>query len=544
MTSAPMNGSQDARGARYRLLFWGFVVFGCLLRVLVYGLRFPWWHDESALAANFIDRSFADFPRTLDYGQVAPLLFLWGEVAAIWAWGFHEYSLRALPLVCGVAGMLLFARLAARTLDRSAALFAVAALAVSYYPIRHSAEVKPYAGDLCVAACLLLIARPLFDPSSPNARRTALFSLALAAPLALGMSFPAVFVLGGVLLAAAPVWRANAERSRLAIWLAYLAAVLSTTASFWAYLKLGVGDQYSDHRAAMVEHWGDAFPPLQNPTAFVAWLAQAASGVIFAYPLGGKNGCSAATAILFAIGLFAWMRGGRRPWAWLALCVFGLAFVAAALERYPLGGHARVVQYLGPLVLLAVGAGASAVLHRLRSEVSRRSARVAALAGLAVCGLVIGGRALAKPYSRIEDRQSREFARWLWREKLPTDEIVCAERQLARAYPWALGFDFHQTRCFRRMFLPPNTVVRTPEATAPPSSERTAYVVFVWNPNPDRERCVEKWLTSMKSSADVRRAETFRVNPGAGIYDGEYRLYWFAPKRTAGKSDDDPKKRR
>src|SRR3954466_15379252 len=78
-----------------------FVVLGVLLRVVRYLLKFPLWCDESMLAANFLDRGYADLFRPLGYRQVAPLLFLLVEYSSIKLLGFSELTLRLVPVVCG-----------------------------------------------------------------------------------------------------------------------------------------------------------------------------------------------------------------------------------------------------------------------------------------------------------------------------------------------------------------------------------------------------------------------------------------------------------
>src|SRR5438067_244951 len=53
-----------------------FVALGVLARLIRYLVDYPIWHDEAFLAVNFWDRDYADLLRPLDYGQVAPWLFL------------------------------------------------------------------------------------------------------------------------------------------------------------------------------------------------------------------------------------------------------------------------------------------------------------------------------------------------------------------------------------------------------------------------------------------------------------------------------------
>src|SRR5262245_47731940 len=88
---------------------WFFVALGILLRVARYLLDYPLWWDEAFLAVNFIRRDYLDLLlRPLDYNQVCPILFLWGELTVVKLLGFSEWSLRLLPLASAVGSVVLF----------------------------------------------------------------------------------------------------------------------------------------------------------------------------------------------------------------------------------------------------------------------------------------------------------------------------------------------------------------------------------------------------------------------------------------------------
>jgi len=135
-----------------------FVALGILTRLVRYVVGYPIWHDEAFLAVNFWDRDYADLLRPLDYGQVAPWLFLVAERSAVVWLGYSEMVLRLIPAVCGMLSVLVFYHVSGRLLHGQARLLAVAVFAVSFYPIRHGAEIKPYASDLLAALVLLDLA--------------------------------------------------------------------------------------------------------------------------------------------------------------------------------------------------------------------------------------------------------------------------------------------------------------------------------------------------------------------------------------------------
>ena len=227
----PRSPSDPAESVRFSRGIGAFVAIGILLRILPFAANPPLWGDEACLAFNFIDRGYLDLLRPLDYGQVAPPLFLWVERAVVGVFGFSEPSLRLFPLLCGVASVLLFRRLAGLALRGVPELLAMAIFAVSVHPIRHASDVKPYASDLLMALALLT---PAFAWLRRRDRAAPLWALAGLAPIALLASYPAAFVAGGVGLGLAwPVWKSGRTSARLA-FAAYGLAVVVTSALVFA----------------------------------------------------------------------------------------------------------------------------------------------------------------------------------------------------------------------------------------------------------------------------------------------------------------------
>jgi hypothetical protein len=301
-------------------------------------------------------------------------------------------------------------------LDPLAAALAVGLLAVSYYPVRHSCEIKPYSLDLLLAVALLLAAWSWLRRPE---RVAPLIALVLLGPLALALSYPSLFIAGAVSLVLLPaVWRQPGWAARV-LYLAY--NVLLVGGFILLYGVVGRA-QYGSTGGAGNWYWQGSFPPPQ-PVALLAWLVQIHTGYLMAYPLGGPNGLSTLTFLLFVIGTGRLVR--ERHWQLLALCLvpFALTLAAAALHRYPYGGSARIAQHLAPAICLLAGNGLGGLL---------RAARPAAAArwGLAVCGLLLlvglGGvaRDWLRPYKTEGDLKVRALVAELFREAGPADQIV------------------------------------------------------------------------------------------------------------------------
>jgi len=407
---------------------WAFVALGLLARVVRYLLCFPLWGDEAFVAASFIDRGFSDLvSKPLAYHQVCPPLFLWIELGVVKVLGFNEYALRLLPCVASLASVLVFRHMCARLLRGIPLLISVAIFCVAYYPIRHGAEVKPYACDLLVSVVLLAMAVEWWREP---ARSRWLWAMAAVGPLAIGLSHPACFVAGGISIGLAlAVWRSG----RLPVRLAFAAFNLSVVGAFVANFLLFTHRQAAAE-SYMWELWSHTFPPMARPWQLPGWLLEAHTGHTFAYPVGGKNGGSTLTFICFAIAAVWLSRRSQKAVVACCLAPFGLHFVAAALQRYPYGGSTRFMLDLAPAICLLTGVGATLLIARLPQVRFRRAGLGTVIASLLVLGLVGIARDVQHPYKHAHELRYRDFARWFWYDKAQDAELVCVQSDLGRSF--------------------------------------------------------------------------------------------------------------
>ena len=204
-----LSGKQLALPPAEAWWLWTFLAIGLTLRLVRYLLRFPLWEDEAMLSANFLDRGYRELLQPLNYCQVAPPLFLWGQLAVVRLLGFSEWTLRLVPFLAGMASLLLFRHVAGRLLRGTALVLAVAIFAVSFPMTRYAAEAKPYGCDLCLALVMLALAVEWLR--RPDQSRW-FWALAVLVGPAVGYSFPAMFVAGGISLVSGYVlWKERKE---------------------------------------------------------------------------------------------------------------------------------------------------------------------------------------------------------------------------------------------------------------------------------------------------------------------------------------------
>ncbi|HEX6750518.1 MAG TPA: glycosyltransferase family 39 protein [Longimicrobium sp.] len=387
------------------------LALGVLLRLGQYAVSRALWLDEALLATNFLRRGFLGLAQPLDRGPTAPLGFLWLEKAASLAIGSSEYALRLVPLLAGLATLLLLPRVARRYVSRPALPLAVALVALAPFLVYYSSEVKPYAFDALASVALLGLAASAARRRG-DGRTMATFALAGAALV--WLSQPAVFVLAGAGLCLG----LRALRLRDRRWIAMLAA----TAAVWIVSFAGA---YLVSRRQLIDpeymraFWRSGFLPLRPRTVMDwTWIPRMATRV-FREPLGilGRDPtplsvvAAAAAALAFALGC-AWMwRHGRRFRLALLVSPMLLAIVASAAEVYPFGSTAqaggRVLIFLIPSLAFIVAEGVAALPRML----PRAAGRIAfALAALLVLLPAASYAAFSVPQLRGEIKPLLEYA--------------------------------------------------------------------------------------------------------------------------------------
>ncbi len=401
-----------------------FLALGLAARLIRYALRFPLWEDECFLSVNFIGRGYLDLAGPLEYYQVAPLLFLWAQRTAVALLGFNEYALRLVPLVCGVASLGLFWWVARRLVSGLALVAAVAMFAVSYPPIRYAAEAKQYGMDLFVGMAFLAMLVAWYQRRSGRW----LWGLAAIAPLAVGFSYPAVFVGAGASVFIAAVLLAGRSRRG---WAAWVALNLALGLSFAGLFAVSARHQSQRSLAVMQQCWKNGFPPLDSPGKLLVWLLDAHTSDMLAYPAGGHHGGSSLTLLVCLAGLGILVRRRQGALALLLLGPLAWSFVAAAMHRYPYGQMAKFQIYMAPAICLLAGIGIAGLF---RLGYGRRAIpRVPAAVVLGVLGFFAVGSIVRDFVQQAKSptvMRARDFARWFWFTAEFEGEAVCLKTDL------------------------------------------------------------------------------------------------------------------
>jgi hypothetical protein len=278
-----------------------------------------------------------------------------------------------------------------------------------------------------------------------------------------------------------------------------------------------------------------------------------------AYPLGGPNWASTGSLLLCLAGV--WQLTRRRQWVFLGL-IFApasLHFLAAALQRYPYGGHVKFSQYLAPMICCLAAVGISQVLEWLSQVtvhgpglahfsgekcadlnphkpwtffVPRKTVPVPLLQAVngylsqwrtsprsgfacAVCLLVLVGcgsivRDLACPYKTRSDYRGRAFAQSFWVGTHYAEEVACLKSDL--------GLDFvpeqHRELSWSAQFLCNRAIemhrssLRTADVSRVNATRPLRCVLYRDSRYPLDEAALEAWLEKMQQDYELAAHES------------------------------------
>ena len=421
-----MNTKLQLAHYRHSWRFWLFaaIAAGIIWRLTDYFLRFPVWDDEASLGLNILHRGYLGLLQPLRYGQVCPVGFLWVSKFLMNCFGTDVWVLRFLPLVAGIAAVLLAWPVTRSVAGRRVGLLATALIACSLATNRFGTDFKPYSLDLLMAMSIIGLA--LRAIRRPWDYRPVQF-LALLTPVAIVFSYPSVFVLGAALTALLPTLWQSRSRARQ---VAYMVWAVVTVGSFAAlYLTVIHGQMRHTHNF-MQEFWKSAFPP--HGSAIFLWLIDAHISNMMSYPFGGSKGIALLIAPLVLLGM--WRLWKKRRMAELILLVgpFVLTFCAAWLHKYPYGADARVEQHLvfSITLLAALGAvtlGTVAVKKSRNVRMWRYSANIP-VAVMVIFAVIMIGKDICYPWRTPATLLAQNFVRNVFQHTGPHTQIVIVNK--------------------------------------------------------------------------------------------------------------------
>lgn len=361
------------------IVAWTAIILGFAARTWALSQRGSLWLDEAALALNVMTRGFGELLAPLDWGQAAPVGFLWLERAVAWHAESPETWLRLVPWLAGVSLPWLLWQLGRRTFGTGAGALAAVAGAGSLLALRYSTEAKPYASDAMVAAALMLMT--LHVRESPHARRRWL-ALGAASVLGVACSLPAIFVVLTVAVVLLGDTASRTSRAARRVGLPSFAVTLAVLALLWfTSYRAGAASE------ALRAYWAPVMLDITADDRVVrvlrvfmelAWVPLRWTGSLVGIAVGTALWWSGLVLIARRRATDALLLGGPVL----------VAMAASAVDAYPLSD--RLAFFAVPGVWVAQAAAVVGVRNAL---LSKRS--VVANARMAAVFVVVASLALA-----------------------------------------------------------------------------------------------------------------------------------------------------
>jgi len=346
-----------------------------------------------------------------------------------------------------------------------------------------------------------------------------LWALAAVVPLALGLSYPAVFVAGGVSLAVAAVLLGARSRRGWWVWGLYN---LALAGSFLAWYRLSIGGQAGAELGMMTRMWDETFPPRDSLLGLLAWLARVHAGPLLAVPVGGDHWGSIGTTLMCLVAVGVLVRQGRYRLLVLCSAPFVLNLIAAGMRRFPYGGHMRLAMHLAPLVSILAAIGTMAVftwLSRKRSTPRQPQPvedcpcepltrpLVAALVVLLLLPALSTARDFYLPGKEQQEIRKRDFAVWFWGSMERDHEVVSVSADLKQIFP-PPGASWQncvspQFLCNARIYSPRQARGQSPDLGRVSRQWPLACVQYWSHMTPYDPAAFGRWLDGMKQRYDL-----------------------------------------
>ncbi len=408
------------------------IVFICIDIYQWYG-ALPLWVDEEMIALNFRDRSMGDLGGPLWLGQSAPFGWMVLERTALTVLGSGELSLRAVPLLFGIATIGVAVWVGRRWMGQIAGVVFVLLCWISPYLSHYRFEVKHYTADVLFGLLLpALVAWAIeADHSADRARRVWLWWIAALAGM--WVSNGALFVTpvcAIVLLVAA--WRRDGARA--AAW--FSLGGLMWVASFG--LNYVISLRHTRNSAYLHSMWStEMLPPSLGLSGTIQWFLERLE------PLALNPGGTRLWAIFWTSAICGWVFSVRRP--------LGLVLAGVSLSAFAFAAVVPLHQRFSIWIVPALYAGVALLLDRAVSlwgdAVARRRWAPLALAALVLfvqsrlcIDILTHGRVDLDARLGSTDKHQlddRAAVRWLMSQSKPGDVVMTTH--LALAAVWWYG---------------------------------------------------------------------------------------------------------
>ena len=349
----------------YKVLIWIVFIFGTICRVSQYLYNRSLWLDEAKYYLkiknfSYLEIFFPDLNITSDLEikkQTAQVGFFYLTKFISQIFGYSEYVLRLVPLLCGILSLFLFNRMAQSYLTKKESLLALLLFSCSGSLVYYSSEFHQYASDVFIVIILYLIVEKIISLKTVGIKKA--ISIGILGATCFWFAHPTIFILSASGFILFTFCLINDRSKLLPICIIGLFWLISFTLNYAVYAK------YFVSFAEGSKYWQDYMMEMplspQNIIAisgtFARFFNQSNPFDWFLWPL----------YMFFLVqGSISFFRRDRLR-SLLLLLPFIMVFTASLMGRYPI--KFRVVIFLAPaiFILIAEGVGNIGKFLRIRS---------------------------------------------------------------------------------------------------------------------------------------------------------------------------------
>lgn len=323
--------------SNYYLL--GIIIFGFLVRGRQYLTSRSFWLDESFLAINLKTRTFLELLEPLEYSQVAPIGFLWGEKLMATMFGFSELSLRFIPFVSSLIAIYLIFDLSKTLLNKRIALIIAFSFTLPLTIIYFASELKQYMTDI-FSGLLLFWFYYKYVSKKENERNLIFLGVLGAIAIWLSNVTPIILISIGLAIFIDLTKRFSVKKA-IIVFCAYCMWMVSFLYYYFHFIK------DNPDKENMQSYWASSFVP--HDVFDGLFFVFDRLFMIFKHTASHYEMALLALLLFFVGAISVFLKKSKMQFAFLLLPIL-VHLVLSYFKMYPFDG--RLVLYLVPIFLI------------------------------------------------------------------------------------------------------------------------------------------------------------------------------------------------
>ncbi len=323
------------------------IFIGIGARLIQYLYNRSFWYDEAKVAYHILTHSFNELHLTFLTATTAPILFLYLVKLNTFFFGYNEYSLRLLPLLCVILSIVLYYFISNKIFPRPYNIFSVVFISFAWPLIYYSIECKQYAIDVFIVLSLLLFF--IYLNNQPGVLIRDLFIFGILGLVSILSSYPSIFLVVATICIF--VYRFGLKFKFIHLLTVSLIGLIWGLTFYFQYML--TLNKYLNI-AWFQEFWSEGYlQPDFSPAAFKHNIDIIFNLLIFAgFP--DSILILVLCIILIVLGLIDLLKR-HRPFALVLILTIFFLVLASFFMRYPIVD--RMALFILPLLFLLITAG-------------------------------------------------------------------------------------------------------------------------------------------------------------------------------------------